>query len=135
VQADTDAHGESSWAQPAGAVGADADMLLEALCPSDGADSDVEMMTAMGAECEPDVRSEGGAGAVSADAEMQEATIIDITDDTDEPPSAGDLQGVRGSAESRRCADPVDGPQVAGEVLARRLGRLRQQVTCCHWQT
>ena len=135
VQADTDAHGESSWAQPAGAVGADADMLLEALCPSDGADSDVEMMTAMGAECEPDVRSEGGAGAVSADAEMQEATIIDLTDDTDEPPSAGDLQGVRGSAESRRCADPVDGPQVAGEVLARRLGRLRQQVTCCHWQT
>ena len=50
-------------------------------------------MTAMGAECEPDVRSEGGAGAVSADAEMQEATIIDLTDDTDEPPSAGDLQG------------------------------------------
>jgi hypothetical protein len=104
-------------------------MLLEALCPSDGADLDVEMMTTMEAECEPDVRSEGGASAVGADAEMQEATIIDLTDDTDEPPSAGDLQGVRGSAESRRCADPVDGPQVAGEVLARRLGRLRQQVT------
>ena len=93
VQADTDAHGGHSWAQPAGAVGADADMLLEAIRPSDGADLDVEMMTTMEAECEPDVRSEGGAGAVGADAEMQEATIIDLTDDTDEPPSAGDLQG------------------------------------------
>jgi len=136
VHADTDADGEPSWPKPAGAVGADADML-EALPPPDGADFEMEIMTlaGMGAECKPNVRSEGGAGAVGADAEMQEATVIDLTDDTDEPPSAGDLQGVRGSAESRRCADPVDGPQVAGEVLARRLGRLRQQVTCYHGQT
>ena len=95
VQADTDADREPSWAQPAGAVGAAAEMLrlLESLPPSDGADLDVEMMTqaAMGAECEPDVRSEVSAGAVGADAEMQEETIIDLRDDTDEPPSAGDL--------------------------------------------
>ena len=90
VQADTDGlHGEPSWAQPAGADSADAQML-DPLPPANGADLEMEILEPM---------------------------FIDLRDDTDKSPSAGDLQGVRGRAESRRCADPVDGPQVAGEVF------------------